>query len=125
MNILLDTHILLWHLMDDPRLNEEKSQIIENPQHNKFFSIASLWEIAIKSSIGKLHIQQSIETIVPREVAILDIKLPHIKQVQQLPFHHRDPFDRIIIAQAIYEKFTIMSDDKSFQDYDIELCTGK
>ncbi len=121
MNILLDTHILLWHLMDDPRLNSNKSKIIENTQHQKFLSIASLWEIAIKSSIGKLHIQQSIETIVPREVTILDIKLPHLKQVQQLPFHHRDPFDRIIIAQAIYEKFTIMSDDKYFQEYDIEL----
>jgi len=121
MNILLDTHILLWHLMDDPRLNEDKSQIIENTQHNKFLSIASLWEIAIKSSIGKLHIQQSIETIVPQEVTILDIKLPHIQEVQQLPFHHRDPFDRIIIAQAICEKFTIMSDDKYFQHYDIEL----
>ena len=121
MNILLDTHILLWHLMDDPRLNSNKSKIIENTQHQKFLSIASLWEIAIKSSIGKLHIQQSIETIVPREVTILDIKLPHLKQVQQLPFHHRDPFDRIIIAQAMYEKFTIMSDDKYFQEYDIEL----
>ena len=121
MDILLDTHILLWHLTDHSRLSEEKSQIIENPQHQKFLSIASLWEIAIKTSIGKLTIQQSIETIVPREIIILDLKLPHLKLVQKLPFHHRDPFDRILIAQAQFEKFTIMTDDSYFKHYDIDL----
>jgi PIN domain nuclease of toxin-antitoxin system len=100
MEILLDTHILLWHLIDHSRLSEEKSQIIENPRHQKFFSMASLWEIAIKTSIGKFQVQQSIETIVPREVIILDLKIPHLKLLQKLPFYHRDPFDRILIAQA-------------------------
>jgi PIN domain nuclease of toxin-antitoxin system len=121
MEILLDTHILLWHLTDNSRLSEKKSQIIENPQHQKFLSIASLWEIAIKTSIGKLHIQQSIETIVPREVIILDLKLPHLKLVQKLPFYHRDPFDRILIAQAQFEKLIIMTDDNHFKHYDIDL----
>jgi len=121
MEILLDTHILLWHLTDNSRLSEEKSQIIENPQHQKFFSMASLWEIAIKTSIGKLQIQQSIETIVPRELIILDLKLPHLKLVQKLPFYHRDPFDRILIAQAQFENLTIMTDDSYFKHYDIDL----
>jgi PIN domain nuclease of toxin-antitoxin system len=121
MNLLLDTHILLWHLMDNSKLSEEKSQIIENPQHQKFFSIVSLWEIAIKTSIGKLEIQQSLETIVPQEIIILDLKLPHLKLVQKLPFYHRDPFDRILIAQAQSEKLTIMTDDSNFKHYDIDL----
>jgi PIN domain nuclease of toxin-antitoxin system len=111
MEILLDTHILLWHLTDNTKLSEEKSEIIENSQHQKFLSMASLWEIAIKTSIGKLQIQQSLEMIVPREVIILDIKLSHLKRVQNLPFYHRDPFDRILIAQAQFEKLTIMTDD--------------
>ena len=68
MKILLDTHILLWHLTDNPNLSQANSQLIEDPQHQKFFSMASLWEIAIKSSLGKLQIQQSIEMIVPQEV---------------------------------------------------------
>jgi len=121
MDILLDTHILLWHLTDNSKLRKEKSQIIENTQPQKFFSIASLWEIAIKTSIGKLQIQQSIEMIVPREVIILDLKLPHLKLVQKLPFYHRDPFDRILIAQAQFENLTIMTDDASFKNYDIDL----
>ncbi|EDN66758.1 PilT-like protein [Beggiatoa sp. PS] len=121
MEILLDTHILLWHLTDNSRLSEEKSQIIENPQHQKFFSMASLWEIAIKTSIGKLEIQQSLETIVPQEVIILELKLPHLKLVQKLPFYHRDPFDRILIAQAQFEKLSIMTDDSHFKHYDIDL----
>ena len=120
MKILLDTHILLWHLTDNPNLSQANSQLIEDPQHQKFFSMASLWEIAIKSSLGKLQIQQSIEMIVPQEVIILNIKLAHLKQVQKLPFHHRDPFDRLLIAQALSEQLTIMTDDEWFGNYEKE-----
>ena len=83
--------------------------------------MASLWEIAIKSSLGKLQIQQSIEMIVPQEVIILNIKLAHLKQVQKLPFHHRDPFDRLLIAQALSEQLTIITDDEWFGNYEVEL----
>lgn len=83
--------------------------------------MASLWEMAIKSSLGKLQIQQSIEMIVPQEVIILNIKLAHLKQVQKLPFHHRDPFDRLLIAQALSEQLTIMTDDEWFGNYEVEL----
>ena len=83
--------------------------------------MASLWEMAIKSSLGKLQIQQSIEMIVPQEVIILNIKLVHLKLVQKLPFHHRDPFDRLLIAQALSEQLTIMTDDEWFGNYEVEL----
>jgi PIN domain nuclease of toxin-antitoxin system len=121
MKILLDTHILLWHLTDNPKLSHTNSQLIEDPQHQKFFSMASLWEIAIKSSLGKLQIQQPIDMIVPLEVIILEIRLHHVKLIQELPFHHRDPFDRLLIAQAISEPLVIMTDDEWFGNYEVEL----
>jgi PIN domain nuclease of toxin-antitoxin system len=121
MKILLDTHILLWHLTDNPKLSQNHSQLIEDLQHQKFFSMASLWEIAIKSSLGKLHLQYPIELIVPQEIIILDIGIYHIKVVQELPFYHRDPFDRLLIAQAISEQLIIMTNDEWFGNYGIEL----
>jgi len=121
MRILLDTHILLWHLTDNPKLSLQNSQLIEDAEHQKFFSLASLWEMAIKSSLGKLHIQHALDRIVPAEIIILDIKLEHIKHVQTLPFYHRDPFDRLLVAQAISEELIVMTDDQCFEHYGIEL----
>jgi PIN domain nuclease of toxin-antitoxin system len=119
MKILLDTHILLWHLTDHPKLSQKSSDLIESPDHEKFLSIASLWEIAIKSSLGKLEIQCALDLIVPREIIILDIKIEHLKQVQKLPLHHRDPFDRLLIAQAVSEKLNVMTDDECFKQYEV------
>jgi PIN domain nuclease of toxin-antitoxin system len=121
MKILLDTHILLWHLTDNPKLSQNHSQLIEDPQHQKFFSMASLWEIAIKLSLGKLQIQCPLELIVPQEVTVLEIKLHHVKLIPTLPFHHRDPFDRLLIAQAISEQLMIMTDDEWFRNYEVKL----
>jgi len=120
MNILLDTHILLWHLKDDPRLKIGFSKIIEDASYTKYFSIISLWEIAIKTSIGKLSINQPIEKIIPNEISILNLKVPHIVKVKDLPFHHRDPFDRMIIAQAMVENMPVMTQD-NFEMYDVDL----
>jgi PIN domain nuclease of toxin-antitoxin system len=121
MNILLDTHILLWHLTDDPRLEISRSRIIEDSTHTKYLSIASLWEMAIKISLGKLAICQPIDRIMPEEINIMNLKIPHILRVQDLPFHHRDPFDRMIIAQAISENMTVMSQDGIFRMYNVDL----
>ena len=118
MKIIVDTHILLWHLTDDPRLNVENSQTIENPLYQKYFSIASLWEIAIKTSTGKLKISEPIDKIIPSDFVILNLEIEHLKQIQILPYHHRDPFDRAIIAQAISENFTVMTDDSNFKLYE-------
>ncbi len=121
MEILLDTHILLWHLTDNPNLSREKSDLIENPSNSIFFSMASLWEIAIKTSIGKLTVTAPIENLVPIEVQILQINIPHLKIMQSLPFHHKDPFDRLIISQAIAENLVLMTDDEKFKYYNIHL----
>jgi len=121
MNLLLDTHILLWHLTDNPKLSREISRTIENPQHKKFISIASLWEVAIKRSLGKLEILQPIETLTPTEITILPLEISHISYLEKLPFHHRDPFDRIIIAQAMVEKLSVITNDDYFEHYEIDL----
>ena len=121
MDILLDTHTLLWHLTDNPKLSKEKSEMIENAENRKFFSIASLWEIGIKKSIGKLEVKQPINALVPKEIMILELKISHIEKVIELPFYHRDPFDRIIIAQAFTENLTIMTEDENFKDYGIKI----
>jgi PIN domain nuclease of toxin-antitoxin system len=121
MNILLDTHILLWHLTDHPRLSKEYSIAIEDPKNQLFFSIVSLWEMAIKSSIGKLELLHPIDKLLPNEMAILNLKMSHIKNVQMLALHHRDPFDRMIISQAMMENLFVMTDDANFKYYDIKI----
>ena len=121
MNILLDTHVLLWHLTDNPRLSLEYSAIIEDPQHRKFFSIVSFWEMAIKTSSGKLKLERSLSTLLPTEINVLTLSLAHIERVQQLPFYHRDPFDRAIIAQALTEDMALLSVDRSFAAYGVQL----
>jgi PIN domain nuclease of toxin-antitoxin system len=117
MNLLLDTHILLWHLADDTKLSKQTSGLIENEANNKFLSIVSLWEIELKRNIGKLSITQPIESLLPPEIVILPLQIEHIGHLKQLPFHHRDPFDRIIISQAIVEGFSLLTDDGVFKHY--------
>jgi PIN domain nuclease of toxin-antitoxin system len=121
MNILLDTHILLWHLTNDPRLEIRFSIIIEDSAYTKYLSIVSLWEMAVKISIGKLAVSQPIDRIIPGEINMLNLKIPHIVKVQDLAFHHRDPFDRMIIAQAISENMTVMTHDSHFRMYGVNL----
>lgn len=124
MNLLLDTHILLWHLADNPKLSLETSALIENATHNKFLSIVSLWEIELKRNIGKLSLTQPIEALLPPEIVILPLQIEHIGYLKNLPFHHRDPFDRIIISQAIVEGHSLLTDDEAFKQYDVSIWGG-
>jgi PIN domain nuclease of toxin-antitoxin system len=121
MNILLDTHILLWYLTDDGELSYEKSGIIEDTNNRLFFSIASLWEIAIKAGLLKLEIPKPIDILVPEEITILTIQIPHITTYQTLLHHHKDPFDRMLISQAIAENLVIMTNDAKFLNYPVDL----
>ncbi len=121
MNILIDTHILLWHLTDNPRLSLAQSRIIEDPTHVKFFSVASLWEMAIKSSLGKLDLRRPLEELIPAEISVLPIRLSHLKTLQSLPFHHKDPFDRLLVAQAQVENLWLMTDDENISKYTLKL----
>jgi PIN domain nuclease of toxin-antitoxin system len=125
MKLLLDTHVLLWYLDNNPKLPESWKYSIEDRHNSIAVSIASLWEIAIKVSLGKLELQDDLATIEyilrQQDIAFLHIRTPHLLQLLKLPFHHRDPFDRLIIAQAQVEQLTLVSDDGMFTDYSVSL----
>ena len=124
MRQLLDTHTFLWFVMGNPRITERLRAQIEDNEN--FVSIVSIWEIAIKYRIGKLNLEVPFDDfidrqIVPNGIQLLDIKLEHLKIVSALPLHHRDPFDRLLIAQAIVEDILIISADKVFSLYPVRL----
>jgi len=123
MRFLLDTH-LLWFLEGNKLLAKSRRQIIANPQNDVFVSVASLWEMAIKISLGKLTLVQPladvIKQIVVEDIIILPILPEHILQILTLPFHHRDPFDRIIIAQSQIENLPVVTDDREFGAYTVK-----
>lgn len=125
MNVLVDTHAVIWSITDNNRLVDPPRKIIENSANNCIVSIASLWEMGIKVSIGKLKLKNNLkhtfQIIEETGFTILPINSEHIAVNAQLKFHHRDPFDRIIIAQAIHEELTIISKDRHFKEYDVEL----
>ena len=124
MQYLLDTHTLLWFLQDDPQLPKKISSRIRNIENNCFVSIASLWEIAIKIKLGKLSIKFPIEIfavyLADNDLEVLAISFDHISQVLNLDMLHRDPFDRIIIAQGITEDLTILTRDEHFAKYAVK-----
>lgn len=98
MNILLDTNVFIWMQVGDERLPAAWRTLIEDPSHPKFMSIASLWEIAIKTNIGKLEFDIPLAEAVPDNLTILPIELSDLAYLQNLPTHHKDPFDRLIIS---------------------------
>ena len=124
MKLLLDTHTFIWFVENDKQLPIKSKRLIENSENEIFLSIASLWEIAIKLQLKKLELSVSLEKVM--ELAALNgfIFLPilpeHIIALTKLEFFHRDPFDRIIIAQSITEQQAIITKDKVFDDYGIE-----
>ena len=125
MNYLLDTHTLIWFLDGDDSLSVRARDKIQSAQDQKFVSIASLWEISIKVSLGKLILKSSLEdffySLSNTEIRILDISPAHLLKVSQIEFFHKDPFDRLIIAQSIQEHWDIIGKDPSFPQYGINL----
>lgn len=124
MKILLDTHALLWFIAGDQNLSQTARLLIEDATNEKYVSAASLWETAIKISVGKMNLQADFDKVFPRQLNIngfdlLPIEVKHSSRTIQLPFHHRDPFDRILIAQAIEEKMSIVSIDTVSDDYSV------
>lgn len=119
---LLDTHALLWFLSGDEQISSRSRKIISGPKNRCFISIASLWEIAIKIKIGKLHLALDLQELTTclhkNNIEILTITFEHILETMELEDHHRDPFDRIIIAQGKFERLIIISKDKNFSKYD-------
>ena len=122
MKLLLDTHVFLWFIMGSPLLSGENRALIEDEKNRKFISVASLWEIAIKSSMGKLGLSAPFDQLIPQQLSLngfelLQIEISHLAAVTTLPFHHRDPFDRLLIAQALAENMPIVSSDSAFDVY--------
>jgi PIN domain nuclease of toxin-antitoxin system len=123
MQLLLDTHTFLWFVNDSPRLSVTAKGLIESDV-DLWVSVASLWEIAIKVSVGKLTMPRPIDEFIPQQIAandieILPIEFSHIAAISTLPFHHRDPFDRLLIAQSMIENVAIVSADSIFDSYGI------
>ena len=124
MRCLLDTRTLLWYFDDSPDLPASIAEIIENVNVQKYVSVASLWEFTIKRSLGKLDFEGGIETfwkmVVSNKYSILQINKPYLAELEKLPFLHRDPFDRLLIATAITEDMTILTADNSIRQYDVK-----
>lgn len=129
MHILLDTHILLWHLEDDVRLPNDKSQLIEDPSNSILVSVASFWEIAIKSGLGKLKLTITLDDLIKvvrkSTFSILLIEPEHTIRVEKPPYLHKDPFDRMLAAQALTENISVMSVDGFFEDYGVRIVSNQ
>jgi PIN domain nuclease of toxin-antitoxin system len=124
MKLLLDTQSFLWFISGDPKLSKTARQLIETVDNQSYISMASLWEMAIKISLGKLTLDKPFETMIPYQlmqngIEILPIEFLHVAVITNLPFHHRDPFDRLIIAQASVEGLPVISSDEIFDAYGV------
>jgi PIN domain nuclease of toxin-antitoxin system len=125
MGFLIDTHVFIWYATGDKRLGKNIISILEN-DNQIYLSIASLWEMAIKVNIGRLEFKEPFEQIATQQIAInnykvLNIKPEHTFHLSNLELIHKDPFDRIIISQAIIENMPVISKDNYFKNYGIEV----
>lgn len=126
MNVLVDTHAWVWSLASPERLSAEARRVLSSRRNVVYLSAASAWELAIKSALGKITLPEPLETFVPSRMARqgitpLPVTHAHALRVSSLPTHHRDPFDRILIAQALLERLPIVTGDAAFHRYDVEV----
>jgi PIN domain nuclease of toxin-antitoxin system len=126
MDLLLDTHAFLWAAASPSRLGPRARRAILDPRNRVYLSLASVWEMAIKASLGKLRLSAPLSELVARAqseqgITLLPLELDPVLRVQDLPWHHRDPFDRLIIAQSLFEKIPIVSGDPAFRKYSAKL----
>ncbi len=124
MKLLLDTHALLWFLLDDAKLSVDARSLITDPANDPLVSPASYWEISIKISLGKYTLAEDFaefmeSQLVENDLTVLPITVAHAAVVATLPFHHRDPFDRLLIAQAMVESVPVISSDPAFDLYPV------
>ena len=121
MKVILDTQVLLWALIEPGRLPAASQAMIESAGNDVLFSAASIWEIAIKQSLGKLSAPDDLpETILHEGFSYLPVGAAHAWYVRKLPMHHRDPFDRLLAAQALTERMPVVTADTRFLDYAVE-----
>ena len=125
MRLLLDTQAFLWWVFGDVRLSSTAQNLISDQENECLVSYASAWEIAIKSGLGKLKLSEPVAEFFPAELRNngfqpLELKLAHLTAVESLPQHHRDPFDRLLITQALAEKLPVVSSDAAFDLYGVK-----
>lgn len=125
MRLLLDTHTFIWFVTDSPRISITAKTLIEDEYNEKLLSIASIWEMAIKHSIGKLTFELPFMSFITSQMQqnsmeLVNIQIEHLNVVANLPLHHRDPFDRLIIAQAMVEQMPVVGSDKAFDSYSVQ-----
>ena len=126
MRALLDTHAFLWWITDDPRLSTRVREVIADGRNILYFSAASGWEIAIKAGLGRLRIPENLERFLTEELAqnaiqVLPVYLSHALRVYTLPLHHRDPFDRLLISQALLRKLPVLTADPQIAIYPVDV----
>jgi PIN domain nuclease of toxin-antitoxin system len=125
LRLLIDSNAFIWMVSQPQELSAASREAIVDPANQRFLSVSSVWEIAIKLSIGKLSLPGTLQAAVDGMGAeMLPITMVHIGRVQTLPFHHRDPFDRMMIAQAIEEGLTIVTRDRVFQSYGVPVLAA-
>lgn len=126
MNLLLDSHAFIWMHEEPQKLSVNAASEIINPANQLFLSVTSVWELQIKIAIGKFRFSDTLENVILQEqqannLQILPVKLAHALYLENLPLHHKDPFDRLLISQAIVENMTLISADANFANYQINL----
>jgi PIN domain nuclease of toxin-antitoxin system len=126
VRVLVDTHTFLWDLLDDNRSSRLARQMLKSSEHQLIFSLVSLWEIAVKMKIGKLNSLGSSVAYIRDEMSaygmeLLPIRYEHVLQLEMLPPHHGDPFDRLLIAQAITESLPILTNDAKVREYPVKV----
>jgi PIN domain nuclease of toxin-antitoxin system len=122
--VLLDSHVALWLLSGEP-VRQEAFDRIADPAVNVFLSIATPWELAIKQGRGRLRLQEDyLEILLAQDVRLLPIEPAHMRVVRDLPDHHRDPFDRMLVAQAHVERLALATRDERLRRYDVEVLVA-
>jgi PIN domain nuclease of toxin-antitoxin system len=125
MHLLVDTHVLIWVSENDPQLSNTAKLALESPTNSKYVSIATFWEMAIKINIGKLRLSKPLATIISdvlsnEDITLLPIEPKHVLFIESMTLYHRDPFDRVLIAQAICEDFILVSNEVLFDQYGLK-----
>lgn len=130
MKVLLDTHVWLWWHLDPDRIHQQALRQMESRANELFLSSVSIWEMAIKIAAGKLKLPEALEVMLPKELASDDIHvLPllahHCFELARLPMHHRDPFDRMLVAQAREEDMALMTADVALRKYKVKVLSAR
>jgi PIN domain nuclease of toxin-antitoxin system len=125
VKLLIDTHVLIWVILNPEKLSSSVTRLFSDRKNDIYLSLVSIWEIQIKQQLGKLNFDLPLAELIESQQKVNDLKLlsitpEHIYALESLPHHHRDPFDRLLISQALYENMPILSVDIAFDAYPVQ-----